>query len=770
MEEPQTLGTRAPAVQDYQMAGYGDYSTFPNPGVHNVESAAPVSSLNITPARANTENTVSQSIHAAGYDSINGGVGQTASYAASGVGENGSASDGAETTAMEQRFGGEAGNSMEEDRLWSIVRANSLEFNAWTALIQETEKLNNILKIRGVYDAFLVEFPLCYGYWKKYADHEARFGTIDKVVEVYERAVLAVTYSVDIWLHYCEFAITTYEDPETIRRLFERGLAYVGTDYLSSPLWDEYIKYEYSQQAWTHVAMLYTRILESPIQHFDRYLHGLRELVAARPLSEILTAEEVDAVNASAIPTDGVEGKAHPDSAEQAVKIISTGLSEAEESEKYTAVREDMYKKAKEYESKIIGFETAIRRPYFHVRPLDDLELENWHNYLDFVERGDDFNKVVKLYERCLIACANYPEYWIRYVLCMEASGSLELANNALARATQVFVKKRPEIHIFAARFKENNQDIPGARAEFQLLHTEISPGYLEAVVKHANMEYRQGDKEAAFSIYEEAIAAERGKELSQVLPMLLVQYSRFLFLVVGNIEKAKEVLAGSFEQVQLSKPLLEAIIHLESLLPLPKRIDYLDSLVEKFITPNPENPHSPSTADREDVSSIYLEFLDLFGEAQSIRKADARHCTLFLRHRSFSISRKRHAEEYLDSEKAKLAKGDMSQAQWASGYGSNKASTWPTGTTAQGQTWNPSYGTQATAYGGYGGYGNFGQQQAATPTSQSSAAAYGAYPPSYSAAGYGQQSLSQPAATAAVYGQQPAAAVPSAGYYGSYY
>lgn len=49
--------------------------------------------------------------------------------------------------------------------------------------------------------------------------------------------------------------------------------------------------------------------------------------------------------------------------------------------------------------------------------------------------------QVVKLYERCLIACANYPEFWTRYVLCMEASGSMELANNALARATQVFVK-----------------------------------------------------------------------------------------------------------------------------------------------------------------------------------------------------------------------------------------------------------------------------------------------------------------------------------------
>lgn len=52
-------------------------------------------------------------------------------------------------------------------------------------------------------------------------------------------------------------------------------------------------------------------------------------------------------------------------------------------------------------------------------------------------------NQVVKLYERCLIACANYPEYWIRYVLCMEAGEMLDLANNALARATQVFVKVR---------------------------------------------------------------------------------------------------------------------------------------------------------------------------------------------------------------------------------------------------------------------------------------------------------------------------------------
>lgn len=34
--------------------------------------------------------------------------------------------------------------SGEEDRLWSIVKANSSDFNAWTALLEETEKLAEV--------------------------------------------------------------------------------------------------------------------------------------------------------------------------------------------------------------------------------------------------------------------------------------------------------------------------------------------------------------------------------------------------------------------------------------------------------------------------------------------------------------------------------------------------------------------------------------------------------------------------------------------------
>ncbi|XP_051118634.1 pre-mRNA-processing factor 39-1-like isoform X2 [Andrographis paniculata] len=638
-----------------------------------------------------------------------------------------------------------SGLSAEEERLWSIVTANSLDFSAWTALIEETERVSegDILKIRKVYNTFLAEFPLCYGYWKKYADHEARLSSGDKVAEVYERAVQGVTYSVDIWVHYCVFAIGGYGDPESIRRLFERALGYVGTDYLCFALWDKYIEYEISQQDWPRVATIYTRVLGIPNQQLDRYFEGFKELVASCPLSQLRTAEEAAAAvvaNSDAVgPKNENEGEIPHNVTEQSSKSVNASLRDAEELEKYISIREDIYKKAKDFDSKIISFETAIRRPYFHVRPLNVSELENWHHYLEFIEAEGDFNQVVKLYERCVIACASYPEYWIRYILSMEARDSMDLAENVLTRATQVFVKRHPEIHLFAARFKEQHGDISGARAAYQHIYSEISPGLLEAIIKHANMEHRLGKLEDACAVYEHAIAIEQGKEQSPALPLLFAQFSRFIFLVSGDFDKAREILVQGVDGAQLSKPLLEAVIHLESIQPPPKQIEYLDSLVGKFVVPNPESTTVASIDEREELSSIFLEFLDLFGEVQSLKKADYRHAKLFLRNKSTAASKKRHVEDYLTSDRSKLTKsvsstttpsvmGAYTQNQWAAGYGVQPQA-WPQPSQAQAQQWGPGY-TQQAAYGAYGYGTSYTNPQAPIPVPQS--AAYGAYPPTY--------------------------------------
>lgn len=101
------------------------------------------------------------------------------------------------------------------------------------------------------------------------------------------------------------------------------------------------------------------------------------------------------------------------------------------------------------------------------------------------------------------------------------------------------------------------------------------------------------------------------------------------------------------------------------------------------------------------------LQFLDLFGDAQSIKKANDRHTKLFLHHKCTSESKKRHAEDFLVSDKTKLAKSGVlssspsvigayqsAQNQWTTGYGAQPQA-WPQGTQAQGQTWNPAYTQQ---------------------------------------------------------------------------
>ena len=62
--------------------------------------------------------------------------------------------------------------------------------------------------------------------------------------------------------------------------------------------------------------------------------------------------------------------------------------------QKYLSIGEQLYQKACQVDAKIHGFETHIRRPYFHVKPLDVSQLENWHLYLNFVEAQGDFDWV----------------------------------------------------------------------------------------------------------------------------------------------------------------------------------------------------------------------------------------------------------------------------------------------------------------------------------------------------------------------------------------
>ena len=57
-------------------------------------------------------------------------------------------------------------------------------------------------------------------------------------------------------------------------------------------------------------------------------------------------------------------------------------------------VVEYFFQRSSDIDEKIRIFESKIQRPHFHVTPLDDCQLHNWHHYLDYVASRDDFDWV----------------------------------------------------------------------------------------------------------------------------------------------------------------------------------------------------------------------------------------------------------------------------------------------------------------------------------------------------------------------------------------
>ncbi|CAK9139278.1 unnamed protein product [Ilex paraguariensis] len=77
---------------------------------------------------------------------------------------------------------------------------------------------DNIEKISSVYNSFLSKYPLCHVYWRRYADHYTRLCSVEKAVEIFEQAVETVTYCVALWVDYCNFSISVFEDPSDVHR------------------------------------------------------------------------------------------------------------------------------------------------------------------------------------------------------------------------------------------------------------------------------------------------------------------------------------------------------------------------------------------------------------------------------------------------------------------------------------------------------------------------------------------------------------------------
>ncbi|THU46546.1 hypothetical protein C4D60_Mb09t06080 [Musa balbisiana] len=263
-----------------------------------------------------------------------------------------------------------------------------------------------------------------------------------------------------------------------------------------------------------------------------------------------------------------------------------------------------------------------------------------------------DCAMIVKLYERCLIACANYSEFWIRYVEFVEAKGGRELANHALTRAVTVFLKKVPAFCIYSAMFKEKIGDVSGARALFLQRDMDLASNLVETVYREANMEKRMGNTDAAYLIYEKAIELAKEKGNLKIIPNLYTNFARFTFVASGSFEAARGVFVKGIQQLPC-KSILEGLIHFATIHGGASEIPVLDTIIANVIEPESNVCGALGLKDREDISRSFLEaqmrvsntghwlavrvdippgtlFMDLYGNIHEIRKAWDRHRKLF--------------------------------------------------------------------------------------------------------------------------------------------
>uniref|UniRef100_A0AC34QR64 Suppressor of forked domain-containing protein n=1 Tax=Panagrolaimus sp. JU765 TaxID=591449 RepID=A0AC34QR64_9BILA len=414
---------------------------------------------------------------------------------------------------------------MEEyNDLWKVLRDDPYNFDSWTKLIGVTEELDDIKLARDVYEPFLRKFPYCYGYWRKFADFELRHHSVDRSLEVYERAVTETPLSVDLWLSYFDFlkdiASNANKKMNLVKKLRHsclRAAQGCGKDFRSDAIWTRFVDFEIEhheyQRAMSLFDLIFTTMTLGYASHWDKFV----EFIQNREPDEILTPEEYEDITKELL-SDRLKNHEGPlyvteEYEKQVLDEEGNIKTVTMKRKKHTEVALQLYRETiierrrKTFQNnerevkKRWTFESAIKRPYFHVKPLDREQLRNWHNYIDFEiaqpETKQSKKRIETLFERCLVACAIYEEMWIKYATYLDSIGETVTARKMYRKATEIHCPKKPALFLAYSAFEEKHGENDLADkilSEFQ----RRCPGYVSIELRRINIARRRIQKAKA--------------------------------------------------------------------------------------------------------------------------------------------------------------------------------------------------------------------------------------------------------------------------------
>uniref|UniRef100_A0A8C2J784 Pre-mRNA-processing factor 39 n=1 Tax=Cyprinus carpio TaxID=7962 RepID=A0A8C2J784_CYPCA len=599
----------------------------------------------------------------------------------------------------------------EYERLFKVVEENPEDFNGWVYLLQYVEQENHLEASRKAFDAFFLHYPYCYGYWKKYADIEKKHGYIHMADEVYRRGLQAIPLSVDLWLHYITFLrenqdTSDGEAENRIRASYEHAVLACGTDFRSDRLWEAFIAWETEQGKLANVTAVYDRILCIPTQLYSQHFQKFKEHVQSNNPKHFLSEEEfvqlrVELANANKPSGDDAPGEELPPGTEDLPDPAKRVTEIENMRHKVIETRQEVFNHNEHEVSKRWAFEEGIKRPYFHVKALEKTQLNNWREYLDFELENGTPERVVVLFERCLIACALYEEFWIKYAKYLE-SYSVEGVRHIFKKACTVHLPKKPTVHLLWAAFEEQQGSVEEARGILKAME-EAVPGLAMVRLRRVSLERRHGNMDEAEALLRDGITTGKNSSESS---FYAVKLARQLVKVQKSIGKAKKVLLEAVEKDETNPKLYLNLLELEYSGDVQQNEAEILACFDRALS-------SPmSLEQRLTFSQRKVEFLEDFGsDINVLVAAYEQHQRLVTEQESLKRKSENGSEEP-DSKRQRTddqsgASGQMMQDMQANHAGYNYNNWY--------QQYN-SWGGQ-NSWGQYGQYGQYNQYYPPPPT-----------------------------------------------------
>ncbi|XP_077143801.1 pre-mRNA-processing factor 39-like isoform X2 [Ranitomeya variabilis] len=343
-----------------------------------------------------------------------------------------------------------------------------------------------------------------------------------------------------------------------LKRVFKDAMDSCGMDYRSDELWNLYIEYELKHDHFREAMTLYNRVLNIPTQSYQMHYERCKFLISTRSPVEFLTAEELNAFYAKMQAEND-----YPVAMEDlASEDIGDSLSEADVQkirQHFLDTREQMYLRNEMEVQKRSAFEDGIKQLYFVSMPLNIKQLQNWRKYLTFEKSQGQHDRIVVLFERCLIPCAMYEEFWLSYAQYMEGQ-SVEAARSVFERACRTHLPRKFTLHHQWAFFEEKHGELDSARA---ILHNleNVLPGLVIVRLRRVNFERRNGNLQEAERLLREAV---QNSGIPGVAAFYTVKLARLLLKLKKDPEKARDLLMEALEKEPNIPCLHECLLEIE--------------------------------------------------------------------------------------------------------------------------------------------------------------------------------------------------------------